>query len=238
MYPERSQIIHLEEPLGEIANAVRERELATRRKLGDIIDEEEINEVAIQTCLNIARQALEEHLDEFPMVGPGGVQHLLVKQRHLHKKGIMFTVFVFSIILADMLGVEFVWSSDCESRPLQPATSSNSNPISLTRHLQADTMVCPESIEGTINTIAGDPDAGGASSGLVVHNASDNYVTRLASVVYWCELYLTRSLPGSMAVSDCQSGPSAAFRLSAIRPILVPWYNQRVFGKRMVSCPR
>lgn len=101
--------------------------------------------------------------------------------------------------------------------------------------LPADTIVLPDSVEGTINTIAGDPRAGGASSGLIVHNVAETVVTKLASVIYWCELYLTRSLPGSVAVSDCQSGPSAAFRLSAIRPILVPWYNQSVFGKRMVS---
>lgn len=75
---------------------------------------------------------------------------------------------------------------------------------------------------------------GGASSGLVVHNSADTVITRLASTIYWCELYLSRSLPGSVGKSDCQSGPSAAFRLSAIRPILVPWYNQRVFGKKMV----
>lgn len=95
-------------------------------------------------------------------------------------------------------------------------------------------MAFPDSLEGTISTIAGDPQAGGASSGLVVHNAAETFVTKLASTIYWCELYLTRSLPGSMGVSDCQSGPSSAFRLSAIRPILVPWYNQKVFGKRMV----
>lgn len=100
---------------------------------------------------------------------------------------------------------------------------------------KADTIVRPNSIEGTINTVAGDPRAGGASSGLVVHNAADTVATKLASVIYWCELYLARSLPGSVAVSDCQSGPSAAFRLSAIQPILVPWYNQTVFGQRMVS---
>lgn len=96
-------------------------------------------------------------------------------------------------------------------------------------------MVMPDSLEGTINTIAGDPKVGGASSGLVVHNATDNAVTRLASTIYWCELYITRSLPGSIGKSDCQSGPCAAFRLSALRPLLMPWYNQMIFGKRMVS---
>lgn len=95
-------------------------------------------------------------------------------------------------------------------------------------------MVNPDSVEGTISTIAGDPNVGGASSGLAVHNATDNAVTRMASVVYWCELYITRSLPGLIGKNDCQSGPCAAFRLSAIRPLLVPWYNQKIFGKRMV----
>lgn len=86
--------------------------------------------------------------------------------------------------------------------------------------------------------MAADPKAGGSSSGMNVHNAEDTVVTKMASCIYWCELYLNRSVPASVAVSDCQSGPSAAFRLSAIHPILVPWYNQKVFGKRMVSLIR
>lgn len=114
VYPERSRIIHLDEPLGEVANAVRDREMAMRRKLGDIIDEDEVNDVAMQTCLGIARQKLEEQLGDCGMTGPDGIKHLLISQRHLHKKGIMFTAFVFSIIIADLLGLEFVWSSDCK----------------------------------------------------------------------------------------------------------------------------
>lgn len=86
-----------------------------------------------------------------------------------------------------------------------------------------------------MGTMAGDPKVGGASSGLAVHNRDENVVTRLASTVYWCELYISRSLSGAAGSSDCQSGPCAAFRVAAIRPLLVPWYNQRIFGKRMVS---
>ncbi|CAN8101074.1 unnamed protein product [Discula destructiva] len=210
VYPEQSAVIEMDEPLGEVANFIRDREIATRRKLGDVVDEEEINAIAMEGCIEIARQKLEEVLGDLPLAGPDGIKRLLVKQRHLHKKGIMFTNFVFSIIIADVLGIEIVWSSD------------------------SDTIVFEDSLEGTISVMAGDPKTAGASSGLVIHNAADTVVTKLASCIYWCELYLTRSLPGSMAVSDCQSGPSAAFRLSAIRPILVPWYNQRVFGKKMI----
>ncbi|EXL93784.1 hypothetical protein NOF04DRAFT_13489 [Fusarium oxysporum II5] len=44
----------------------------------------------------------------------------------------------------------------------------------------------------------------------------------------------TRSTPACTATSDCQSGPCTAFRLSALSAILMPWYMQKVFGKRMI----
>lgn len=121
MYPQQSLVIHLDEPLGEVANAVRAREIAVRRKLGAVIDDDDINEIAMQTCIAIARNKLEEHLGDLAvaMAGPDGLRHLLVNQRHLHKKGIMFTVFVFSTIIADLLGLEFVWSSDCKYQTLE-----------------------------------------------------------------------------------------------------------------------
>ncbi|KAF9767838.1 hypothetical protein IL306_014933 [Fusarium sp. DS 682] len=129
----------------------------------------------------------------------------------MHKKGIMFTTFIFSLVVADILGIGFMSSSD------------------------SDTMVLEDTLEGTISTIAGDPTVGGASSGLTVHNGGqDTVITRLAEAVYWAELYLTRSTPGCTATSDCQSGPCTAFRLSALSSILIPWYMQRVFGKRMI----
>ncbi|KAK7428155.1 hypothetical protein QQZ08_005395 [Neonectria magnoliae] len=128
----------------------------------------------------------------------------------MHKKGIMFTTFVFSLVISDIVGIEFLWSSD------------------------SDTLVFEDSLERTISAISGDASVGGASSGLTVHNGEDTIITRLASTVYWTELYLTRSTPACTATSDCQSGPSSAFRLSALSGILISWYMQRVFGKRMI----
>ncbi|KAF5702667.1 glycosyltransferase family 2 [Fusarium globosum] len=122
----------------------------------------------------------------------------------------MFTTFIFSLVIAEMLGIEFMWSSD------------------------SDTIVLEDTLERTISTIAGDSTIGGASSGLTVHNGDDTVVTRLAATVYWAELYLTRSTPACTATSDCQSGPCTAFRLSALSSILMPWYMQKVFGKRMI----
>lgn len=159
-------------------------------------------------CVELAKTILIQH--GLRIGSPDGVRYLCLKQRHMHKKGIMFTTFIFSLVIADILGVEFLWSSD------------------------SDTIVFPDSLEGTINTIAADPDAGGASSGLIVHNAEETMVTKLASAVYWGELYLTRSTPACTGTSDCQSGPSTAFRLAALPEILIPWYLQRALGKRMI----
>ncbi|KAK8104482.1 uncharacterized protein PG998_011515 [Apiospora kogelbergensis] len=169
------------------------------------LDEDDIREIAMSRCMDIARQHLEKHLQE-----GGSLKHLLVHQRHLHKKGIMFTSLVFAMVVAEHLGVRFVWTSD------------------------SDSLVRTDSVEGTIATMAADPGAGGASSGMVIHNADESLVAKLSASVYWCDQYLTHALPASVGVSDCQSGPSAAFRLSAIRPILVSWYNQKVLGKRMI----
>jgi hyaluronan synthase len=162
----------------------------------------------MQYCIELAKGILVQH--NLRIEAPDGVRHLCLKQRHMHKKGIMFTTYVFSLVIADILGVEFLWSSD------------------------SDTIVFPDSLERTINTIAADPDAGGASSGLVVHNSQETMVTKLASAVYWGELYLTRSTPACAGTSDCQSGPSTAFRLAALPDILVTWYLQKALGKRMI----
>jgi hyaluronan synthase len=129
----------------------------------------------------------------------------------MHKKAIMFTSFIFSIVISDYLGFEYLWSSD------------------------SDTIVFPDSLRRTVETVAGDPTAGGASSGLIVHNANDTIWTRLGSAVYWCELYLTRSTSASSGTSDCQSGPSTAFRVSALPGVLYNWYTQTVMGHWMVS---
>ncbi|RBA13430.1 hypothetical protein FPRO05_02224 [Fusarium proliferatum] len=181
---------------------------AIQHEKGREINESESNKAVIQQCMSIARVILDQQgclIDE-----PDGIRHICLVQQHMHKKGIMFTTFIFSLVIAEMLGIEFMWSSD------------------------SDTIVLEDTLERTISTIAGDSTIGGASSGLTVHNGDDTVVTRLAATVYWAELYLTRSTPACTATSDCQSGPCTAFRLSALSSILMPWYMQKVFGKRMI----
>ncbi len=201
-------MIQLSEPLGDVAERIRAKAIAQTRHLNQPVDGREADAVAMRYCVELARSILIQH--NLRIGAPDGVRQLCLKQRHMHKKGIMFTAFVFSLVIADILGVEFLWSSD------------------------SDTIVFPDSLERTINTIAADPHAGGASSGLVLHNSQETVVTKLASAVYWGELYLTRSTPACTGTSDCQSGPSTAFRITALPDILVPWYLQTALGKRMV----
>ncbi|KAH6844483.1 hypothetical protein B0I37DRAFT_377616 [Chaetomium sp. MPI-CAGE-AT-0009] len=208
IYPQNSAVIQIPEPFGEVAERVRAKVIAQNRHHDQPVDDEEADATTMQYCIELAKGILVQH--NLRIGAPNGVRHLCLKQRHMHKKGIMFTTYVFSLVIADILGVEFLWSSD------------------------SDTIVFPDSLERTINTIAADPGAGGASSGLVVHNSQETTITKLASAVYWGELYLTRSTPACTGTSDCQSGPSTAFRLAALPEILVPWYLQKALGKRMI----
>lgn len=206
VFPERSAVIQLDEPFGEIA-------MRTFGKFASVDRHSQNSQVymadAIATCCQLAREILAEH--DLNLGGVDGVTKLCLFQPHLHKKGIMFTSFIFSIVISEMLGIEYMWSSD------------------------SDTIVLPDSLRSTIDTIAGDPTVGGGSSGLIVHNGDETLTTKLGSVVYWSELYITRSTSTSAGTSDCQSGPSTAFRVSALPAILYPWYTQTVLGHRMVS---
>ncbi|OQE19953.1 hypothetical protein PENSTE_c014G05394 [Penicillium steckii] len=204
-FPENSAVIHIEEPFGEVAMRTYEK---TSTIDGNSRAPEAYNEATISHCCQLAREILAEH--DLKLGQANGITKLCLYQPHLHKKGIMFTSFIFSIVISEMLGVEYMWSSD------------------------SDTIVLPDSLRSTIDTIAGDPHVGGGSSGLIVHNEEDSISTKLGSVVYWSELYMTRSVSTLSGTSDCQSGPSTAFRVSALPAVLYPWYTQTVLGHRMI----
>ncbi|TFB01012.1 Hyaluronan synthase 2 [Trichoderma ghanense] len=205
VYPNDSKVIHVPQPLGEVAEQFIAKHISVCKQNGQPVNLDECYEIAMRHCFQLARTILEQE-----KVDLASVRHLCLRQRHMHKKGVMFTTFVFALVIADALGVEFLWSSD------------------------SDTLVFPDSIHKTVDAIAHDPTVGGASSGLVVHNGYETTVTNLAATVYWGELYLTRSMPAFTATSDCQSGPSTVFRLAAMPAILIPWYLQTLMGKRMI----
>ncbi|KAF4122287.1 hypothetical protein GMORB2_7279 [Geosmithia morbida] len=208
VYPSNSATIHIPKPLGEVAQELRSKEVSMRRQQGQPVDLTEIDRMVMSHCLDLARRHLSQAGVHFS--GPDATSQLCIRQRHMHKKGVMFSTYVFSLVIADALGVEFLWSSD------------------------SDTLVLPDSLSRSVESIAVDPSIGGASTALILHNRDDGVIAKLAETVYWGELYLTRSMPAATATSDCQSGPSTLFRLSAMPSILVPWYLQTIWGKRMI----
>lgn len=165
--------------------------------------------VIIERCITLAKQTLVEN--NIHLMGPDAITRLCVTQPHMHKKGIMFTSFIISFALSELLNIEFVWTSD------------------------SDSMVYKNTIKTTIETIHGDDKCAGASTALSIHNRKDSLVTTLGSTVYLNDLHLSRCFSSAVGANDCQSGPCAAFRIKAVKPELLAWYKQRVLGHWMVG---
>ncbi|OWY53824.1 hyaluronan synthase 3 [Alternaria alternata] len=164
--------------------------------------------VLIEKCIAHAKQTLLDH--EIHLAGPNAITHLCVTQPHMHKKGIMFTSFIVCFALSELLDIEYVWTSD------------------------SDSMVYKDTIMRTIQTIHGDDKCAGASTALNIHNRKDNLVTTLGNTIYLNDLHLSRCFSSAVGANDCQSGPCAAFRIEAIKPKLLAWYKQTIFGHWMI----
>jgi hyaluronan synthase len=121
----------------------------------------------------------------------------------------MFTSFLFSLVITQTLGLEWIWSSD------------------------SDTIMNRDTLSSTTSICASDKDVGGACASLVIHNRDDNLLTRLSAAVYLSDYYLARSFPSAFGANECQSGPCALFRASTLAPILLSWYTQTVMGRWM-----
>lgn len=200
MYPENSALLHFDVPLADIALQMDQ----TRTRTDSITADQDI----IAICCSIARKRLEDVGIEIQ--GPNAVKHICVSQPHRHKKGIMFTSIILSMVISEMLGIEYLWTSD------------------------SDSMIQRDTLTQTMALMASDPTISGASTALYVHNKDETLMTQLGNAVYINELYLARSFSGSVAANDCQSGPCAAFRVSALHGELLAWYKQKVFGHWMV----
>ena len=133
-----------------------------------------------------------------------------IYQPHVSKKGIMFTNLVFSSILGQANDISYLWTSD------------------------SDTWVTPETLPLTIGCMESDPMIGGSCSSLSIHNENDSFIAGLGSAAYWSELAITRGQTGAIDAVDCQPGPCAAFRLSALVPNLFDWYTQTSLGVKTI----
>ncbi|KAF2773280.1 hyaluronan synthase [Teratosphaeria nubilosa] len=196
VFQDKADHVHLAKPLAQLAFKYQSENLAT--------DEE-----TIQHCCMLARSAIEA--GGVSLHGPESVTRLCVSQPHMHKKGIMFTNFIFSLVLSDELGLEYLWTSD------------------------SDSWIVENALLRTVATMAEDPKIGGASASMFIHNADDTVVAQMGNGVYLSEVYVQRSFTGAASANDCQSGPAASFRVAALPNILIKWYNQNFFGHFMIT---
>lgn len=174
----------------------------------------EAKEMAMRVVFQKAKSILQRHNVLDRQAGSSsGMRVICFHQPHMCKKDIMFTNLVISMILrnASHGELEYIWTSD------------------------SDTIVMPDTLEKAIESMTLNPSIGGSSVTLGIHNANDNWLTNLGAAVYWSEMAITRSQNGAVDAVDCQPGPCAAFRLTALEDILFDWYTQTSLGVRTVS---
>ena len=166
------------------------------------------NEHAMHKVYTKAVEILREHdvLDSYKR----SFRAICVYQPHISKKGIMFTNLIFSCILGQRDDISYLWTSD------------------------SDTWVTPETLPLTIGCMESDSTIGGSCSSLAIHNERDSFIAAMGSAAYWSELAITRGQTGAIDAVDCQPGPCAAFRLSALQPNLFDWYVQTSLGVKTV----
>ena len=132
-------------------------------------------------------------------------------QPHCDLKAIRFSAWLVGTVLAECYGIDFIWSSD------------------------SDTIVRPDTIPNITMAMARDPCIGGASAVVCVHNSHDSMIAKLATIMFALNTYLNRAAMGALGQSDCLMGSSSAFRVDALRQMLMPWYCYRVKASKVVS---
>ncbi|MCJ1307176.1 hypothetical protein MMC25_000822 [Agyrium rufum] len=171
---------------------------------------EEAHRYALRKVYELALDILQQHdllnLDRLSQ----SFHTICIHQPHVCKKDIMFTNFVFSLALGHAYDIEYLWTSD------------------------SDTIVFPDTLHLTIGCMAADPLVGGSCATLSIHNVEDSTIARLGSAAYWSELAITRGQTGAVDAVDCQPGPCATFKLTALEPILFTWYTQTSLGIKTV----
>jgi hyaluronan synthase len=132
-------------------------------------------------------------------------------QPHVGTKEIRFATWLTSMVLADSLRVEYLWSSD------------------------SDSFVQSGAIDLTINSISDCINVGAASVALEVHNRDATLISRLCASQFRSQIYLDKACPAAIGQSTVVTGPSALFRIKALMQVIMPWYLQRILGYKTVS---
>ncbi|KAJ5041334.1 uncharacterized protein L3040_005879 [Drepanopeziza brunnea f. sp. 'multigermtubi'] len=161
--------------------------------LGDFEDEQNCKFVMDHVSSAI-RSAIAEQL--FPQ-GIKNIQALCVIQPHRSKKDILFTALSFASIISEELGFDYLFSTDSDSAIMPGAMSE------MTRMFESDTNV------------------GGVSGHLRFSHPQPTFLSRMTASHYWFEQEISKAQGSIFGATECQPGPCAAFRVSALKSVLV-----------------
>ena len=177
--------------------------------------------VSHKSCEQMAFRKIYEHLQSilkdrgFLDLEDSHARVLCFTQPHVNVKGIRFTAWLISIILADAYGLKYLWSSD------------------------SDTVILPDTLHKTMHILESDSTFGCASTAMGIDNSSDSYSTQLQMVQFVSTVY-AGSPPGAFGLSNVCSGAAAAFKIEALQEMLLPWYRQSIRDFKVVliiRCP-
>lgn len=140
-----------------------------------------------------------------------GLPALLVSQPHVGMKEVRFAAWMTSIVLADVLKVGYMWSLD------------------------SDSCITESCIPRCISAIVGGQRVGASSASLAVRDRESSWFNRLYGGYYQCVGNLRWSSTGCIGKSNCIQGPSACYRIEAIKPVVGAWYSQRICGQKVVG---
>lgn len=134
-------------------------------------------------------------------------------QPHRDLKEIRLAAWVLSIVLADLIGSEYLWSSD------------------------SDTIVLPDTIQNLSRILSTETDAGGASALVQLNNGQVSLISQIAETAFICDAYLNRAALGALGRSECLNGPGSIFRIAALRRVVASWYCCQYAGSLYRTVP-
>lgn len=191
-------VCELEKPLSVVAESILLR-LRKHKDFRDLLLADQHRKL-IAELVAVVRYRLKRHFCEHP---PEDHTHALAtlcfNQPHTHIKGIRFAAWVLCLALAELYHIDYIWSSD------------------------SDTWLVDDVVDLTVSVLEGDPSLG-ATSALITTSRWLNY---LAWSQYRCLVLLDAAFLAAHGRSSCITGPSACFRVDALRDILPYWLYHR-----------
>lgn len=146
------------------------------------------------------KRKLEEYLLQWPLDNHAkGLVTFCFSQPHTHIKGIRFASWLVCLALAEIYQIEYVWSSD------------------------SDTWLLEDVVAMTASTLEGDHSLGATSALIKI----ERWPHCLAWSQYRCLVLLDSAFTAAHGHSSCITGPSACFRIDALRDILPYWLHHR-----------